>query len=91
MPEMQKTLWYFGFGDVGILPEASQAEEVEEPSLANGAGDIRDAGSSLSQKTLRRAQQPTHHIFAWRSPSDREEPVGYSPWGHTGSDTAEMT
>ena len=61
---------------------------VKNPSA--NAGDIRDAVRSLGGEDPLEEGTATHSsIFAWGIPWT-EEPGGYSPWGHTESDTTEV-
>ena len=56
------------------------------------AGDIRDAGSipGLGETPWRRKWQATP-VFLPRESHGQQSLVGYSPWGHTESDTTEVT
>ena len=55
------------------------------------SGDLSDAGSILVGKSpCRRAWQPTPAFLPGESHGQRSV-AGYSPWGHTESDTTEAT
>ena len=55
------------------------------------SGDLSDAGSILVGKSpCRRAWQPTPAFLPGESHGQRSL-AGYSPWGHTESDTTEAT
>ena len=55
------------------------------------AGDIRDLGSTPGQKDPLEEGMATHSsVLAWRIPGTGE-PGGCHLWGHTESDTTEVT
>ena len=68
---------------------ASQVALVVNPPA--NVGDVRNMGSTLGWEDPLEKGIATHSsILAWRIPR-REEPGGYSPWGHRRFDTMEET
>ena len=66
-----------------------------EKNLPANAGDFRDTGSIPRWEDPLEKEMATHSsILAWENPMDRVHGfclAGYSPWGHTESDTTEAT
>ena len=60
-------------------------------NLPTNAGDTRDAGliPSVGKMPWRREWQPSPVFLPGESHGQRSL-VGYSPWGHTESDTTEV-
>ena len=61
--------------------------------LAANAGNVRDVDGLdpwVRKTPWRRAQQPTP-VFSPGGPHGQRHLGGYSPWGHTESDTTEAT
>ena len=75
---------------LNMLKRASEVALVVK-NLPASAGNIRPGFSPWAGKIRwRRAWQPTPVFLPGESQGQRSL-VGYSPWGHTESDTAEAT
>ena len=61
-------------------------------NLPVSAGDVRDLGSiSRSGRSPGRGHGTPLQYFCLENPHGQRSLVGYSPWGHKESDTAEVT
>ena len=61
-------------------------------NLPVNAGDVRDLGSiSRSGRSPGRGHGTPLQYFCLENPHGQRSLVGYSPWGHKESDTAEVT
>ena len=64
---------------------------MEEPGGLQSMGSLRvEPTERLHFHTLEKEMATHSSILAWRIPGT-EEPVGYRLWGHTESDTTDVT